>query len=403
MGLFARLKALISSKPATDATEQSGDNLDLSHVTHGDDDDYMDRALQLASKGLYTTHPNPVVGCVIVNNGRIVGQGWHEFAGQAHAEVIALKQAGKLAAGGTLYVNLEPCSHRGKTPPCVKAIIKANIGRVVIAIEDPNPKVNGAGIEELQGAGIVVKLGVRQEQARQINRGFLKRITTGFPWVTLKIATSLDGKTAMANGESQWITAQPARQDAHKLRAEAAAILTGIGTVLRDDPNMKARLAGVQRQPLRVILDTHLSTPADAKILSGQGNALIITANSENSASKILQNDSVEVVNMRRSNGKMDLNEVMLELGKREINTILLEAGSRLSGSMLEAGLVDEIVVYMAPDLLGSDARDMLEIAGLEQISDKVQLDYKEVTRVGRDLKLTLTLSSASQAVQDGQ
>ncbi len=373
--------------------EQAIDD-DTAHLNVGDDERYMAQALQLARKGINTTHPNPAVGCVIVNQGNIVGQGWHEFAGQAHAEINALRQAGSAAAGATLYVTLEPCSHQGKTPPCVKAIIKSAISRVVIAIEDPDPRVNRSGISELQHAGIAVTLGVGRVQATHLNRGFLKRITSGMPWVTLKIATSLDGKTAMADGESQWITSLPARQDAHKLRAAASAILTGVGTVLRDDPNMTARLSGVQRQPLRIILDTNLSTPVDAKILHGEGVVLIVTAHSEDHAATLLrQRHAVEIINCRTTYGKIDLHEVMRELGRREMNSILLEAGSRLSGNMLAQGLVDEVVVYMAPDLLGGDARDMFKIPGLEQIADKLKLSYKDVVMVGRDLKLTLGLA----------
>lgn len=397
-------QATVADSPATDV--QADDNIsdNISHdisLVPGDDESYMARALQLARKGIYTSHPNPVVGCVIVHNGEIIGQGWHAFAGQAHAEINALKQAGKSAAGATLYVTLEPCSHHGKTPPCVKSIINAKISRVVIATEDPNRLdnhlVNRSGISALQHAGIAVTVGVGQAQAKTINRGFLKRITTGRPWVTLKLATSMDGKTAMASGQSQWITSQAARKDAHKLRAAASGILTGIGTVLRDDPSMNVRLDGVQRQPLRIILDTHLSTPGDAKILTGHdgvsGNVLIVTANYKDNVAKIFKGGAVEIVTCRRSGGKIDLHEAMLELGRREMNTILLEAGARLSGSMLAQGLVDEIVVYMAPDLLGSDAIDMFALPGLERLADKLQLEYKDIIRVGRDLRLTLAVA----------
>ena len=387
--LLDRIPGRIPNRTPNQAID--GDN---ARLIVGDDERYMALALQLARKGIYTTHPNPVVGCVIVKQGNIVGRGWHESAGQAHAEVNALRQAGKSAAGATLYVTLEPCSHQGKTPPCVKAIIKAAISRVVIAIEDPDPRVNRSGISALQHAGIAVTLGIGRAQATYLNRAFLKRVTSGMPWVTLKIATSLDGKTAMADGESQWITSQSARQDAHKLRAAASAILTGVGTILRDDPNMTARLSGLQRQPLRIILDTHLSTPVNAKILRGAGTVLVVTANSEDEAAIALrQQSAVEIINCRTAYGRIDLHQLMHELGRREMNSILLEAGSRLSGSMLEQGLVDEIVVYMAPDLLGGDARDMFKIPRLEHIADKLKLEYKEVIRVGRDLKLTLELA----------
>lgn len=394
MNLFSGLKefkyASMTSMIAEDAASYSTENESL---VPGDDEKFMGRALHLARKGIYTTHPNPAVGCVIVKAGKIIGEGWHEFAGEAHAETIALKQAGKASAGATMYVTLEPCSHHGKTPPCVKAIIKSGISRVVIAMEDPNPLVNRSGISDLQHTGIDVLLGIGQIQAKQINRGFLKRITTGLPWVTLKIATSLDGKTAMSDGESQWITSEPARKDAHKLRAAASGIITGIGTVLCDDPNMNARLEGVQRQPLRIILDTNLSTPPNARILSGNDDVLIITASTDENTSEIFPDKSVEVVTCPTQGEKINLNEAMLELGRREMNAILLEAGSRLCGTMLDQGFVDEIIVYMAPDLIGSNARDMFSIPGIEKLSDKVKLEYKEVIQIGRDLKITLAVN----------
>jgi len=387
MSLFATRKE--TGRPAVDMKNYPAENL---LMVRGDDERFMARALYLSRKGINTTHPNPAVGCVIVNDGKVVGEGWHELFGRAHAEINALKQAGKSAAGAIMYVTLEPCSHQGKTPPCVKAIIKSGVCRVVIATEDPNPLVNRSGILELQQAGIDVILGIGQSEAKRINRGFLKRMAIGLPWVTLKIATSLDGKTAMANGESQWITSKHARQDVQKLRASVSAILTGVGTVLRDDPDMNVRLDGTQRQPLRIILDTNLSTPENAKIVSGDGNTLIITANTDDSAIDNFREKSVEIFHCPTQGGRINLQEVMLELGRREMNTILLEAGSQLSGSMLEQGLVDEIIVYMAPDLMGCDARDMFKIPGLECMSDKLKLQYKDVVMVGRDLRLTLTI-----------
>lgn len=400
MSLVAKVRNkfnLWQSEPIK-AISKTSDGID-GNLGSGTDEGYMAKALQLARKGMTTCHPNPAVGCVVVKHGEIIGEGWHELAGQAHAEIKALQQAGKASVGATMYVTLEPCSHQGKTPPCVKAIIKSRISRVVIAIEDPSPLVNGAGILALKGAGIVITVGVGQVEAEMINRGFLKRIDTGFPWVTLKIATSLDGKTAMADGESQWITTESARNDAQKLRAAASGILTGIGTVLRDDPSMAVRptmqQTEVRRQPLRIIVDTHLSTPVDAKILSrksGEGKVLIVTAHSKDNATDIFKSAAVEVINCRVSGGKIHLREMLLELGRREMNTILLEAGADLSGSMLEQGLVDEIIVYMSPDLLGSDAKDMFTIPGLEHLADKLQLEYTDMTRVGRDLRLTLSV-----------
>lgn len=365
----------------------------------GDDHKFMAMALKLAEKGRATTHPNPRVGCVITRNGVIVGQGYHGFAGEPHAEVNALKDAGRYAEGGTLYVNLEPCCHQGRTPPCTDAIIKAGISRTVIAMEDPNPLVNRAGISALQNAGIVVETGVNHDRAVWLNRGFVRRITEGIPWVTLKIAVSLDGKTAMASGESQWITSESARTDAHRVRAESGAILTGIGTVLRDDPMMTARLPDVHRQPLRVILDSRLSTPTNAAILESPGNVLIITSPSETNDAELFSQKNVEVIGCPMKDGSIDLHEVMRELGTRQINNLMLEAGSRLSGGMLQHGLVDELIIYMAPDLLGSGARGMFQIPGLNTIADKYQLEFRDIRQVGRDLKLTLTVSKRGSTV----
>ena len=356
----------------------------------GDDDRFMAHALRLARRGINTTHPNPAVGSIVVKNGRVVGEGWHQVAGQPHAEILALRQAGKQARGATLYVTLEPCSHHGRTPPCVKAIVKSGIQRVVVAIADPDPRVNHSGISELKGAGLEVRVGPGRAEAGTINRGFLKRVTTGIPWVTLKMASSLDGKTAMLDGESQWITSEAARRDAHQWRAQSSAIMTGVGTVLRDDPNMTARLDGVQRQPLRVVLDSNLSTPATAKILSNDGNVLIITSVSGDEPVENRVMDSVEVIRCPASRGKVDLHAAMHELGRREMNTVLLEAGPRLSGSMIEQGLVDEVIVYLSPDLLGSRTRGMFDIPGVRHLADRIFLEYRDVVAVGRDLRLTL-------------
>ncbi len=361
----------------------------------GEDEKFMAHALKLASRGIYTTHPNPVVGCVVVKNGTIIGEGWHQAAGGDHAEIVALKQASKAAKGATLYVTLEPCSHYGKTPPCVKAIVKAGIARVVVAIEDPDLPTDRTGISELRRCGIDVLTGIGQSQAKKLNRGFFKRVTTGAPWVTLKIATSLDGKTAMSSGQSQWITCPAARLDGHKSRASSSAVLTGVGTVLRDNPSMNARLENLSRQPCRVILDTNLSMPVDSKILESEGQVLIITASQDQEVIETFSRSSAEIIHCAKNylnpgHGVIDLDQVMRELGKREMNTILLEAGARLSGSMLKQGLVDEIIVYMAPDLLGAEARDMFLIAGLDQLIDRVKLKYRDVVMIGRDLKITL-------------
>lgn len=388
MALFAGLRELRESigGSARDAIEIPEDY----QLQPSDDYRFMARALKLADKGINSTHPNPRVGCVITRNGVIVGEGYHKQAGQPHAEAQALKQADKLASGATLYVNLEPCCHHGRTPPCTDAIIKADISRVVIGIEDPNPLVNGAGIAALKMAGIAVDSGINQQRASSLNRGFIKRITSGRPWVTLKIAASLDGKTAMANGESQWITSEAARKDAHKMRAASSAILTGVGTVLRDDSAMTARLDGVERQPLRVILDSRLNTPVNAQILNQDGMVLIITDPNEVGDAGLYPQNNVEVIGCGMRDGSIDLAQVMQQLGQRQINNLMLEAGARVSGAMLEQGLVDELVVYMSPDLLGSNAIGMFRIRGVESIADKLQFEFRSIRKVGRDIKLTL-------------
>jgi diaminohydroxyphosphoribosylaminopyrimidine deaminase/5-amino-6-(5-phosphoribosylamino)uracil reductase len=395
MAIFSGIKELKESIGAHSVREI---DIPEDYVIHpGDDHRFMARALKLAEKGIFTTHPNPRVGCVITKNGVVVGEGYHRFAGEAHAEVNALKQAGKNAKGGTLYVNLEPCCHQGRTPPCTDAIIKAGVSRVVIAMEDPNPLVNRAGISALQKAGIAVETGINHDRAMRLNRGFIRRIVDKKPWVTLKIAVSLDGKTAMKSGESQWITSEPARLDAHRLRAASSAILTGIGTVLRDDPKMTARLPEVERQPLRIILDSRLSTPANAQILNAQGAVLIMTAPNTLNDAELYPQKNVEVIGMPVKGGSIDIQEVLLELGRREINELMLEAGSRLSGAMLEQGMVDELVVYMAPDLLGSDARGMFQIPGINEMHDKHILEFNDIRKVGRDIRLNLQFRSGKQ------
>ena len=356
----------------------------------GDDHKFMARALKLAERGVATSHPNPRVGCVITRNGVVVGEGWHRAAGEPHAEVNALRQAGRLARDGTLYVNLEPCCHQGRTPPCTDAIIRAGICRVVCAMEDPNPLVNRAGISALQHAGINVELGVARDQALYLNRGFVSRVTRGIPWVTLKIAVSLDGKTALASGESQWITSEEARRDAHRVRSASSAIVTGVGTVLRDNPRMTARMPGVERQPLRVILDSRLSTPVDAAILDEPGNVLILTSPESVVDADLYPKTNVEIMGCAMQGSSVDLQAVLEELGRRGINDLMLEAGARLSGSMLAQGLVDDLVVYMAPDLLGDAARGMFGIPGIESMQDKQKLRFRDLRQIGRDMRLVL-------------
>ena len=353
----------------------------------------MARALKLARRGWYTTPPNPRVGCVIVRRGKIIGTGWHQQAGQAHAEIIALQQAGRNADGATVYVTLEPCCHHGRTPPCSRALIRAGVARVVIAVEDPSPQVNRRGIAELQQAGIEVRVGVCRADAQRLNRGFFHRLACGVPWVVLKTAVSLDGKTALRNGNSRWITAPPARQDAHKLRAGSAAIMTGIGTVLCDDPQMTARLEGVVRQPLRVILDRHLRTPPQARILHAPGEVLLLVAGeAEVPASRLrdYRYGNVEIMRIAAHPDGLDLGRVMRELGRRAINDLMLEAGATLSGAMLRQGWVNEVVVYQSPDLLGSDAHGMFRLPGVTAMENKTRLRYVDVRMIGRDCRMTL-------------
>ncbi len=369
--------------------DPAGESSEISATV--EDYQWMARALQLARNGIYTTHPNPRVGCVIVNNGEVVGEGWHHQAGEKHAEIIALEQAGEKARNAVMYVTLEPCCHHGRTPPCVESIIQAGVTKVVIASRDPNPLVDHAGIEALQQSGIHVTTNVCRNLAVQMNCGFFSRMRRQRPWVTLKIAISLDGKTAMADGDSKWITSSAAREDVHRLRAASSAIMTGIGTVLRDDPSMTARAPGVEIQPLRVILDSNLSTPVYAKILKQPGKTVIITTGRNQDPELMPEFDSsVEVLVMPEKDNRIDLEAVLSELGKLEVNDLLLEAGAELSGSMLRLNLVDELVVYMAPDLLGSNTRGMFEIHQLQSLDDKLRFEFGEIRKIGRDLRLTL-------------
>ena len=367
----------------------------------------MAEALRLAAKGIATSHPNPRVGCVVVKGGEVVGRGWHRFAGEAHAETIALREAGTKAKGACVYLTLEPCTVVGKTPPCAPELINAKIARAVIAMQDPNPAVDGAGIAALCDADIEVVCGIGEASARKLNRGFCRRMRDGRPWVTLKMAISLDGKTAMAGGESQWITAEAARRDAHRLRATSSAILTGVGTVLRDDPKMTARLidghgdkhgdeTAAKRQPLRVILDGNLSTPPSAKILQPPGRALILTAaGSVDHVDQGEPNSDVEVVACQSHAGQLDLHQVMRELAVREVNDLMLEAGPRLAGAMLKQGLVDELVIYIAPSLLGNTARGMVDIPGIETLADRQKLIFEDVRMVGGDLRVRAIFDGA--------
>lgn len=356
----------------------------------------MASALGLAKRGLYTTHPNPRVGCVITQGDQVISQGWHQYAGQEHAEIHALNAAGDHARGASAYVTLEPCCHQGRTPPCTDALIAAGISRVVVAMSDPNPQVSGAGIEALRQAGIQVDCGLLKSQARELNLGFVSRMQRSRPWLRLKMAMSLDGRTAMADGESRWISGEAARADVQHWRAMSDAIITGIGTVLGDDPSLNVRLDSFPahrnypdsqaRQPLRVILDSQAKTPPDARIFTQPGKTLLICAPGTNpcpSLPGLLQN-------VEHSADGLDLNQVLRHLSDLHINEALIEAGPTLAGAFLSSGLVDEVILYQAPVGLGQQARPLLELPGVQRLADKLEFEFTEVRQIGADLRLRL-------------
>ena len=378
----------------------------------------MARALELATRGLETTHPNPRVGCVIAQGEEIVGEGWHERAGEPHAEVNALRAAGAKAVGATAYVTLEPCSHHGRTPPCVDALIAARVARVIFAAEDPNPRVSGKGADALRRAGIAAEPGLLAAEAAELNPGFLKRMRSGRPWVRVKLAMSLDGRTALANGASQWITGPAAREDVQHWRARSSAILTGIGTVLADDPRLDVRFpyppAGPPRpQPLRVVLDSRLQMPPNAQMLATGGPVLIITVASQSDggndaalatrrAHLVERGAAIEEVSAARTGtpaeprGVTDgtahasLPDVLAHLGRREINELWVEAGATLAGALLAQSLVDELLVYVAPKLLGPQARPLVAMDELRQLQDAPSFTVVETRQIGEDVRLRM-------------
>ncbi len=356
-----------------------------------DDHALMAHALRLASNGLWTTSPNPRVGCVIARDGQIIGEGWTQPAGQDHAEIQALKDAarrGNDVRGATAYVTLEPCSHHGRTPPCAEALIAAALGRVVSAIGDPNPLVAGRGLSMLREAGINTASGLLESAAHEMNIGFFTRMRLQRPWVRLKLAASLDGRTALANGESKWITGAEARRDVHLWRARACAILTGVGTVLADNPQLNVRELDTPRQPLRVIADSHLATPPDARIL--EGGALISCVNTAGPRADALRAAGAELVACPGRDDRIDLSALLAELARRGTNELMVEAGAMLAGAVLKTGVVDEIVLYVAPALMGADARGLLGLYGLTAMDEVPRLGWHDVRRIGTDLRLTL-------------
>lgn len=361
------------------------------------DYDFMARALRLAERGLYTTMPNPRVGCVLVRNGQIIAEGWHVRAGEGHAEVNALEQAGAAAQGATAYVTLEPCNHTGRTGPCSQALIDAGVERVVYAMEDPNPLVSGAGLDRLEIAGVKVDGPLLEEEARALNPGFIKRMGRKRPMVRIKMAMSLDGRTAMASGESKWITGPKARADVQRLRARSCAVISGIGSILQDNSVLSVRAAELglgdaeviaQRQPLRVILDPRLELPREAWLL--QESSPILVVHNGQAAVELMQGwpAHVEFLALPNREGRIDLDKLLRELAQRQCNELLVEAGAKLAGAFLRRGLADEIVVYMAPKLMGSNARPLFDLP-LDTMSASLALKIQDIRALGHDWRIT--------------
>jgi diaminohydroxyphosphoribosylaminopyrimidine deaminase/5-amino-6-(5-phosphoribosylamino)uracil reductase len=354
----------------------------------------MARALRLADRGRYTAHPNPVVGCVLVNDKKIVGEGWHRKTGEAHAEVNALDAAGDQAKGSTVYVTLEPCAHHGKTPPCADALIAAGVARVVIAMRDPNTRVAGGGVEKLSGAGIEVQFGLMEAAASELNAGFVKRVIEGRPFVRLKLAASIDGAIAMASGESQWITGPEARADVQRLRARSGAVMTGVGTVLSDDPSLNVRATEIDTgglQPLRVVLDSNLRLPFAAGMLALPGITLVCcTGRPDENA---LKNTNAEVMSFAAVDDRVDADAVFQELAARGVNEVLVEAGPSLAGSLLEKRQVDELVIYQAPHIMGSQTKGLVTTPSWSSLADRRTLNITDVRRIGSDTRITANLT----------
>ena len=349
---------------------------------------HMAQALRLAARGLFSTTPNPRVGCVIVRDGEAVGEGWHAKAGEPHAEVHALRAAGDRARGATAYVTLEPCSHHGRTPPCANALIDAGVGRVVAAMRDPNPQVSGGGLALLTLAGVRTEVGLLEAEARELNLGFVARMTRGRPWLRLKTASSLDGKTALLNGESKWLTGAAARADVQAWRARACAVLTGVGTVLADDPRMNVRDLDTPRQPLKIIVDSRLNTPPDAQILRGGG--LVVCAEDDPARRAALEAAGAEVLCLPGPAGRVGLAALAGELGRRGLNEIHVEAGATLNGALLDAGLVDEWIAYLAPLALGDQARGVFALPPLTEMAGRHAFELRDCRLLGGDARLTL-------------
>lgn len=349
---------------------------------------HMARALTLARRGLYTTDPNPRVGCVIVKDGAVMGEGWHERAGQPHAEINALKAAGAHAHGATVYLTLEPCCHHGRTPPCSQALIHAGVRRLVAAMRDPNPAVSGKGFEELEKHGVTVHSGLMEKEAEALNPGFIMRMQHHRPYVRLKLAASLDGRTAMANGESKWITGAAARADVQRWRARSSAILTGVSTVLQDDPSLTVRDFNIERQPMRIVLDSRLRMPVTARMLDRPGRTLVVTASQDPKLAAALRERGAEVVILPGAQGAIDVDALMAHLAAREVNELFVEAGATLAGSLLAGGYVEEVLLYYAPHVMGSHERAMFNLPALAKMADRFELTVTETRAIGRDWRV---------------
>lgn len=363
-------------------------------TTSAADARFMARALQLARRGMYTTDPNPRVGCVIVKDGKIIGEGWHERAGQPHAEINALSQTGQMPAHSAgVYLTLEPCCHQGRTPPCTQALIKAGVKRVVAAMRDPNPLVAGKGFKELESRGIRVDVGLMEREAEALNPGFVSRMKRGRPHVRVKLAASLDGRTAMADGESKWITGEAARADVQKWRARSSAILTGVSTVLTDDPLLNVRAQNIGRQPLRVVVDSRLRMPPGARMLRSDGKTLVVSASDEAVLTEALKRAGADVAYMPTTQRTVDLDALMKHLAWLEVNEVLVEAGATLCGALLHMNLVDELVLYYAPHLMGNTERGMFALPPLTRMVDRIDLDITDIRPIGKDWRIIAKVS----------
>lgn len=360
------------------------------------DTQWMTYALQLAQRGLYDTSPNPRVGCVLVKDGTIIGEGWHERAGEPHAEVHALRGTGN-AKGATVYVTLEPCSHHGRTPPCTETLIRAGVARVVVAMQDPNPQVAGQGLEKLRAAGIEVECGLMEAAALELNIGFFARMTRAMPWVRSKIAASLDGRTALNNGASKWISCEAARLEVQDWRARSCAVLTGIGTVLADDPQLTVRGNKTVRKPLRAVVDTAMRLPLNARLLQEPG-VVIYTAAFDAKKIATLEKAGAQVSVLPNTSGQVDLRSVLRDLADRGSNEVLVEAGSKLNGGLLQACLVDELVLYFSPQMLGDMAHSIAHIGKLTSLEQRINLEWHDVRRVGEDLRIVARVKRDSYA-----